>query len=355
MKSTIILTAILFIVLTGCTPTVKDSPKPLSEIIRSEMSIVPDEILEDYTHDVYKPDLKNNVRIGLLDGVNSVLFSFSGYYSLVSSGKTIFSKKRSASTWKVYPKADKIVMEDTLSGEKIEAVANLVFTPVQLSSEARVGKILSGKGFYWENTKNRSYKGSIEFINENSILTVVNEVGVEQYLYGVVPSEMSPNSPMEALKAQAILARTNIYSSVGKKYKNRPYTLSNDIYSQVYSGLENVNGRTDKAVDETRGMILAYKGKPAEALFHSTCGGYLEGNDVIWGSLRLPYLQPKRCSSGDHGDHGDLTKESDFKKWIDSRPDSYCNMDGKTIDPALISQERTTGGKEQSKRFRSKA
>jgi stage II sporulation protein D len=119
-------------------------------------------------------------------------------------------------------------------------------------------------------------------------------------LYGVVPSEMSPKfSQWKHLKAQAILARTNIYSSVGKKYKNRPYTLSNDIYSQVYSGLENVNGRTDKAVDDTRGMILAYKGKPAEALFHSTCGGYLEGNDVIWGSVRLPYLQPKRCSSGD--------------------------------------------------------
>jgi hypothetical protein len=53
MKSTIVLTAILFIVLIGCTPTVKDSPKPLSEVIRSEMSVVPDEILEDDTHDEF--------------------------------------------------------------------------------------------------------------------------------------------------------------------------------------------------------------------------------------------------------------------------------------------------------------
>jgi stage II sporulation protein D len=336
MKSPIILTALFIFILGGCTPTVKDAGKSLPDYIKSEMSVVQDEkpkedkAAEDIRHEVGK-----TVRIGILDGVGSVMFSFSGYYSVMSGGKTIFSKKKSSSSWKVYPRDGKVVIEDITTNEVIEALGNVVFSPVQLSSQARIGKMLSANGFYWENTKSKNYKGSVEFINDRSNLVVVNEVGVEQYLYGVVPSEMSPGSPIEALKAQAILARTNIYSNVGKKYKDRPYSLSNDIYSQVYTGIDNISDRTNKAVDDTRGMILAYKGKPAEALFHSTCGGYLDGNDVIWGSVRLPYLQPKRCSHGHADKFGGLTIEANFKKWIDARPDSYCNMDGKTIDPSL--------------------
>ncbi|MCG2760933.1 MAG: SpoIID/LytB domain-containing protein, partial [Candidatus Delongbacteria bacterium] len=198
-----------------------------------------------------------------------------------------------------------------------------------------IGKVQSGKGWHWEQTKNRSYKGTIEFINLKGYITVVNEVGVEQYLYGVVPSEMPVNSPIEALKAQAILARTNIYSKVGRKYKDKPYSLSSDIYSQVYTGIDNISDRTNKAVDDTRGMILTYNDKPIEALFHSVCGGYLESNDVIWGSVKLPYLQSKPCSASDVFQYGDLSKESNFKKWIDSRPDSYCNLEWKTVDPSL--------------------
>ena len=154
-------------------------------------------------------------------------------------------------------------------------------------------------------------------------------MGIEQYLYGVVPSEMSSESPMEALKAQAILARTNVFSKVGKKYKDKPYSLTSDVYSQVYTGIDKITEPTSRAVDETRGLILTYKGKPVEALFHSVCGGYLESNDVVWSSAALPYLKAKPCSPSGSFSYGDLKNENNFRKWINSVPDSYCNLNNK--------------------------
>jgi stage II sporulation protein D len=324
---------IIFIFLYGCTPASLDKKPAEPE------KVIPERIISktDSGEGIEKIRIlsRNFIRIGIMEGETDILFSFSGLYSIYSKGKPIFSKKRSSGTWKVVSKNTQIQLENIETGERIDVSKELVFKPEQVSSYVRIGKIQSGKGWHWEQTRSRSYKGNIDFININGKITVVNEVGIEQYLYGVVPSEMSPQSPVEALKAQAILARTNVYSKIGTKYKDKPYSLTSDVYSQVYTGLENVSERTNKAVDDTQGMILTYNGKPLEALFHSVCGGYLEGNDIIWGSARLPYLQPKPCGTESENNYGDLSNEKNLKRWIDSRPDSYCNIDKAEVDPAL--------------------
>ncbi|HQO09343.1 MAG TPA: SpoIID/LytB domain-containing protein [Clostridiales bacterium] len=324
---------IIFIFLYGCTPASINKKHAEPEKIKPEK--IDPRIQTPNKMDEIKILSRNFIRIGIMEGETNILFSFSGPYSIYSKGKPIFSKKRSSGTWKVVSKNTQIQLENIETGERIDVSKELVFKPEQVSSYVRIGKIQSGKGWHWEQTRSRSYKGNIDFININEKITVVNEVGIEQYLYGVVPSEMSPQSPVEALKAQAILARTNVYSKIGTKYKNKPYSLTSDVYSQVYTGLENVSERTNKAVDDTQGMILTYNGKPLEALFHSVCGGYLEGNDIIWGSARLPYLQPKPCGTESGIEFGDLSIEKNLKKWIDSRPDSYCNIDKAKVDPAL--------------------
>jgi stage II sporulation protein D len=325
---------ISFFVIFGCTPTSVDKGEGLKERIVAEMSVDPKSARPDDVIEI-KLQGKNFVRVGILEDELNIMFSFNGLYSIYSGSKPVFSKKRSSGTWKVTTKAKEIILENIETGEKIDVDNDLVFKPEQISSYVRIGKIQSGKGWHWEQTKSRSYKGNIEFINIKGKITVVNEVGIEQYLYGVVPSEMSQQSPPEALKAQAILARTNIYSKIGKKYKDKPYSLSSDVYSQVYTGIDNISERTNKAVDDTRGMILTFNGKPLEAFFHSVCGGYLEGNDIIWGSARLSYLQPKPCGNKVDFKYGDLSNEQNFKKWIDSVPNSYCNIVNKGLDPSL--------------------
>lgn len=334
MKFTEVILLVSLFIISGCTPTSVDKGEGLPGKIHSEMSVKPDESPADEVIEIVLQS-KNHVRVGILEDESNILFSFNGLYSIYSGEKPIFTKKRSAGSWKVTSKAEMIILENIETSEKINVDRELIFKPEQISSYVRIGKIPSGKGWHWEQTKSRSYKGNIEFISVKGKITVVNEAGIEQYLYGVVPSEMSKQSPIEALKAQAILARTNIFSKIGKKYKNKPYDLSSDVYSQVYTGIDNISDRTNKAVDDTRGMILTYAGKPLEAFFHSVCGGYLEGNDVIWGSPRLPYLQPKSCSPAKEFSYGDLSREENFRKWIDSKPESYCNIENKKTDQAL--------------------
>ena len=337
MNRYVLFSFLLFLILISCTPSVSEKGKSIQERIISEMSveqpqkILPEEIVEQ------KSDIqsKHTVRVGILDDEDKIIFSFTGLYSVHSNNNRIFKKKKSSETWKIYPQDEKIIAENIETGESVTVIGDMIFKPEQVSSYVTIGKITSGKGWHWQNSRSRSYKGNVEFININGKITVVNEVGIEQYVYGVVPSEMPSSAHMEALKAQAILARTNVFSKIGSKYKNKPYSLSSDIYSQVYTGIENVNSRTDKAVDETRGMILTYGGRAAEAVFHSVCGGYLEGNDVVWGSKRLPYLNPKPVISSNRSKYGDLSVEKNFRKWIDSRPESYCNLDNKDIPEGL--------------------
>lgn len=333
----LVLFLVLMIIFSGCTPVAREKSVPIKEKIISEMKIPESEKkIPEVQPEIELLEKKVSVRVGIMDGESEILFSCSGLYTISNKGKVIFTKKKSKGSWKITAQGEELAFENTETGEMIRVAGDLIFRPDQISSYVKIGKVQSGKGWHWEDTESRRYKGDVEFLNINGKIIVVNDVGIEQYLYGVVPSEMSPVSPMEALKAQAILARTNVFSKVGRKYKNKPYSLSSDVYSQVYTGIDKISEATSRAVDETRGLILTYKGKPVEALFHSVCGGYLESNDAVWGTPSLPYLQAKPCSPPGNYSYGDLSNENNFRKWINSTPDSYCNLNGKPSGDKLV-------------------
>lgn len=328
---------IFIFIFLSCTPITQDKNIFIKEKIKEKIAIVPKQKQKPILI-VDKPIVKSskNVRVGLVENEKKIIFSFKGSYSIYNEHKMIFKKKQSTDTWKAYLTKDKILcVENINTGEKVAVNNKIIFKPEQIASYIKLGKIKSGKGWHWENTKSRSYKGNIEFIKFKGKITVVNDVGIEQYLYGVVPSEMSALSPFEALKAQAVLARTNVFSDLGKKYKNKPYSLYSDVYSQVYTGISKTHERANKAVDETRGIILRNNGKPIQALFHSVCGGHLESNDVIWSGNKLSYLPSKPDRIGGLEKYSDLSNDRLFKKWIDTRPDAYCNMADKKVDKAL--------------------
>ena len=118
---------------------------------------------------------------------------------------------------------------------------------------------------------------------------VVNVVPVEEYLYGVVGKEMSPSWHREALKAQAVAART--YAISHKNYfASRGFDMTDDTSSQIYAGINGESPSVIAAVDATRGEILTYGGKPIDAFFCSTAGGWTENSENVWGS-RIPYLR----------------------------------------------------------------
>jgi stage II sporulation protein D len=143
----------------------------------------------------------------------------------------------------------------------------------------------------------RPYRGRIEvFTNLRGTLTVVNELGLEDYVRGVVANELSPGGypAIEAQKAQAIAARTYALKNRGQ-FMSQGFDILPTTRSQVYRGLTSENPLSTRAVDETRGIIATYNGEPINALYTSTCGGRTEDSEKIFNEA-IPYLRAHECA-----------------------------------------------------------
>lgn len=140
----------------------------------------------------------------------------------------------------------------------------------------------------------KPYRGKIEvFANLRGAVTVVNVIGLEDYVRGVVPNELSYPA-LEALKAQAIAARTYAVKNRGQ-FASEGFDLLPTTRSQVYRGLTSETSLTSRAVDETRGVIATYHGEPINALYTSTCGGRTEDAGNIFNE-DVPYLRGRECA-----------------------------------------------------------
>lgn len=126
-------------------------------------------------------------------------------------------------------------------------------------------------------------------------LLVINRLPLETYLLGIVGSEMSPSWPIEALKAQAVAARTYaMQRRAMMRAAARPYDLASTVISQVYKGAERIRPSVVEAVQQTRGEVMSYRYDLVEALFHSTCGGRTVSARQAFGG-EVPYLRPVEC------------------------------------------------------------
>lgn len=136
----------------------------------------------------------------------------------------------------------------------------------------------------------RPYRGILEIRRTPSgRLTIINELDLEEYLYGVLKMEVDPLWPVEALKAQAVAARTLAVYNLGR-YQSEGYDVRATTDTQVYGGISAEDPRTTAAVDVTRGEILVYQGRPILAVYHSDSGGATESSEYVWGG-RYPYLK----------------------------------------------------------------
>ncbi len=143
----------------------------------------------------------------------------------------------------------------------------------------------------------RPYRGVLEVRpGSDGSLTVVNVVNVEEYLRGVVPNELSPVAfpQIEALKAQAVAARTWVLAHLGD-YSSKGYDVCATPACQVYRGQATEQPLTDEAVAETRGVVATWRGRPINAYYTSTCGGHTEDGDAIFDD-RAPYLKGVVCT-----------------------------------------------------------
>ena len=119
-------------------------------------------------------------------------------------------------------------------------------------------------------------------LDPGQTVTVIEEVGVEDYLEGVLPHEMDPDWPLEALKAQAVVARSFAYANMGK-FKKDGFDLTADTRSQMYKGVTAVNDNVRRAVKDTRGEVLGWHGELLRVYYHACCGGRTENAAEAWG------------------------------------------------------------------------
>lgn len=150
-------------------------------------------------------------------------------------------------------------------------------------------------GIYAMDLGDRSYRGRIEIgrYGGKLSLTAVNVVALEEYLYGVVPCEMPASWHMEALKAQAVCARSYALIKAGYHAETdikRGFRMVDTVQSQVYGGIAYEHSRSTAAVNATRGETLCYENRTVTGYYFAASGGHTESVEDVWG-FAVPYLQ----------------------------------------------------------------
>ena len=177
----------------------------------------------------------------------------------------------------IVPMGEKLVVEEKTGGFSVNGI------------EQKADRLIvqpSSNGFV--QVAESPYRGYITLLKKNGI-TVVNNVLVEDYLYGVVPKEMPASWNIEALRAQSVAARTFALKNRGR-HRVDGYDLCNTAECQVYEGMNAETTASNDAVDATHGEVLFYQGEIADALFHTDSGGMTESSENVWGSY-VPYLR----------------------------------------------------------------
>lgn len=139
----------------------------------------------------------------------------------------------------------------------------------------------------------KPYRGIAEITSDDKGLLVVNELVLEDYLVGLINCEISSAWPIDAIKAQAVIARTYALNRKESR-KNASYHLESTVIDQVYDGCLIEDSRARRGVYETAGEILTFNGSIIQAFYHSACGGKTEASENVWGTA-LPYLKGVDC------------------------------------------------------------
>lgn len=182
----------------------------------------------------------------------------------------------------------------------------------------------------------RSFRGSIDIIRKDNMkLMAINKVPLEEYLYGVLYNEVSHRWPIEAIKAQAVAARTfALYQA--RQNKLQDFDLTNDIYSQVYSGAASEKWSTTRAVKLTMGQVLTFKGDIFPAYYHATCAGHTEDASSLW-NVDLPPLKGVECTFCEGSPHFKWTKSIPLSELGKKLTDSGYKL-GKIKSMAVLSR-----------------
>lgn len=240
------------------------------------------------------PKIKNIVfvRAGLIQGENSFEFKSSAPFEIkTKSGQLKVASNLGGENHLISKNRDGKIIISNRNKENIIVDEPIVIKPLKPEGTVTLFNVKLGQDNFWAGQLDRSYRGTIEISPDKNGMSVTNIVNLEEYLYSVVPSEMPHHWPREALKAQAVAARTEAMAKLGR-HKNEGFDFCSEVHCQVYRGVEQEIEVTSQAVDETRGIIITYDGKLIDALYSSNCGGHTQEN-IFGNGQSISYLAAK--------------------------------------------------------------
>jgi stage II sporulation protein D len=201
-----------------------------------------------------------------------------------------------------------------------------VDSPLRIKNggKIRIKNVWVGRGFHWEHKRDLEFVGDFDIYAWGKKVRAVNIIEEVDYIASVIGSELHPRVPMEALKAQALAARTNLYRTAGFHHPNEPFDICSEDHCQVYLGLDKVSHETLKVSRETEGEVITYGGELIEARYSKSCGGVMERFSVVWGGEDKPYNL--NLMDGEGNGMMDLSDEEKFEEFLEEKG-AFCNIE----------------------------
>ncbi len=225
---------------------------------------------------------------------NNITFSPSHPFTVTLKGSNkLLANGKAKEMWRVELQDGKAALFSP-SGKSYPFSSAIIITPssdkAQQHPTILIKKVMSGASMTWASVDDKEYRGQLEIQYNKKLNTLVpiNILNIEEYLLGVMSSEMPTGFPMNAQKAQAVLARTYALKHL-HKHKAYGYDLCDSQNCQVYGGVHSESVPGNAAVQGTIGQVLLYKDKPIESVFSANCGGATQSSkEAGWSST--PYL-----------------------------------------------------------------
>lgn len=248
---------------------------------------------------------------------------------------------------------DKIVCKR--GNDKLEVSDEIIFEPQEMGMESfLIRNVNVGDKFHWKRKENERFIGQLKLLKNRDKITVINILPIENYLTSVISSEMSAKSPVEALKAHAIISRSWLLSQLKKKSGGKTGTgydsetehvrwydreehelfdVCNDDHCQRYHGITKVfTGVASQATEQTAGIVLMNGEEICDARYSKCCGGMSESFENVWDQVNHPYLKPVIDYKYEPENLDlDLTKDESAEKWIRGNPHAFCNTTNRTV------------------------
>ena len=291
------------------------------------------------------------IKVGIMAG-KEIFFTLMGSYQFPDSTAILTGKCKASKT------KTGILLECGAENRNEDNSIELI------PSDLNTGKFMLhdvtiGINFHWERKEDQLFKGGLHFICDDDHVHAINVLSVESYLTSVISAEMSATSSMELLKAHAVISRSWLLAQIQKnrslqttrqhyqttfrtddelvKWYDREdhifFDVCADDHCQRYQGItRETTPMVERAVNETRGEILAFEGEICDARFSKCCGGITEIFENVWEPVNHPYLQ--KIVDNEYNPEGFslvLNQEESASQWIMGNPSAFCNSSDKEI------------------------